>query len=95
MQVEVIFFNQDRGWGLCRDVEDGEQLFLHVNGLTDPSQAALLNRRVRLECDSELDPRGKGWRAVNASVIFEDRSDEHPLSRMKGLIVYGEPVFEG
>ncbi len=32
----VTFFNESKGYGFIRDADNGESIFVHVNGLTEP-----------------------------------------------------------
>lgn len=49
----VSFFNESKGFGFIRDLQTGESIFVHVNGLID---AVSENSRVLFE--TEKGPRG-------------------------------------
>jgi len=49
----VSFFNESKGYGFIRDLQTGESVFVHVNGLID---AVKENSRVVFE--TERGPRG-------------------------------------
>lgn len=49
----VSFFNESKGYGFIRDLQTGESVFVHINGLIDPVKE---NSRVVFE--TERGPRG-------------------------------------
>ncbi len=49
----VSFFNESKGYGFIRDLQTGESVFVHVNGLIDPVKE---NSKVVFE--TERGPRG-------------------------------------
>ena len=59
---KVKFFNESKGYGFIKDVESGEEYFVHVSGLID---------KIREEDDVtfEVTEGRKGLNAVNVKLI--------------------------
>ena len=61
----VKFFNVAKGFGFITPTVKGEDLFVHISGLSDPSTGIKENDKVNFEVQ-----RGaKGLNAVNVKVV--------------------------
>jgi cold shock CspA family protein len=49
----ISFFNEAKGFGFIKDLQSGESVFVHVNGLTEPVKE---NNKVSFEV--EMGPKG-------------------------------------
>ena len=58
----------DRGFGFIRQSQGGEDLFFHSSALQGVTFDEL-QRDDAVEYESEMDPRGRGNRAVNVQKI--------------------------
>ncbi len=60
----VTFFNNSKGFGFIKDSKTKEDVFVHVNGLTEPIQE---NNKVSFE----ITKTHKGSNAVNVKIVRE------------------------
>lgn len=63
----VKWFNATKGYGFLAQ-EEGEDVFVHFSAI-QASGYRELTEGQRVEFDVEKDPRGKGLRAANVSVL--------------------------
>jgi CspA family cold shock protein len=61
----VKWFSSSKGYGFVAPDGGGEDLFLHVSGLLDPTPAPRSDDRLAFDVEQSA----KGLRAVNARVI--------------------------
>jgi len=60
-QGVVNFFNDSKGYGFIKDLNTGDSIFVHVNGLVDT-----IKENDKVEFDTERGP--KGMNAVNVTL---------------------------
>ena len=62
---KITFFNNSKGYGFIRDLETGDSVFVHVNGLIDE-----VNEDDKVTFETERGP--KGLTAVKVELYKED-----------------------
>lgn len=66
----VKFFNQSKGFGFITNDEGGKDVFVHISAV-QASGLTGLNDGDKVSYDTEADPRGKGDKAVNITLVGE------------------------
>lgn len=66
----VKFFNQSKGFGFITLDEGGKDCFVHISAV-QASGLPGLNDGDRVSFETEADPRGKGDKAVNLSLVAD------------------------
>jgi CspA family cold shock protein len=63
----VKFFNHARGFGFITPDDGGKDVFVHISAL-EKSGLPALDEGMRVNFDTQDDPRGKGPQAVDLSM---------------------------
>lgn len=63
---KVTFFNDSKGYGFIRDIETGDSVFVHVNGLIDE-----INESDKVTFETERGP--KGMTAVKVALFVAEK----------------------
>jgi CspA family cold shock protein len=64
----VKFFNTTKGFGFITPDGGGKDVFVHISAV-ERSGLSSLSENQRVSFDTEPDPRGKGPKAVNLSLV--------------------------
>jgi CspA family cold shock protein len=64
----VKFFNTTKGFGFITPDEGGKDVFVHISDVERSGLSGLADGQ-KVSFESQPDPRGKGPKAVNLSVV--------------------------
>lgn len=64
----VKFFNTIKGFGFISPEDGGKDVFVHISAVEQSGLAGLVDGQ-KVSFSVEADPRGKGDKAVNLSVV--------------------------
>jgi CspA family cold shock protein len=64
----VKFFNTQKGFGFITPDEGGKDYFVHISAVEQSGLSTLMEGQ-KVSFTAEPDPRGKGDKAVNLSIV--------------------------